>query len=289
MTSEQLSRTVADLEQYVTEVWDARKLWHIATALHLLDCDPDDEEQGDNQLTHEQHRATWKKYADDLDDHLFAAYRNATQRTNEVLSEVVGHDGVEVLLERLSKRAHNLIAPENGRWAWRGITPGDVMDYIPPDLIEQNDLLTLTGVDIEKDHTQGVLRIADWIWSQIRRDVDYYIAKLATHIDQFRATTSERAATEPSVNPERIRWNDTAARFGQLIHDLADKGYLSPPQRAGKPNWTAAARTFHAAFDICTEGDEPVTLSTLTQALKPEGDRDIKGGKAAFKITPRQG
>lgn len=281
MTSEQLSRTVADLEQYATDVWDARKLWRIATALHLLD--------GESELTGEQHRATWKKYADDLDDHLFAAYRNATQRTNEVLTEVVGHDGVEVLLERLSKRVHNLIGSEDGRWAWRGITPGDVKDYLHPDLIEQNDLLTLLGVDIETDPTEGILGIADWIWSQIQRDVDYYITKLAAHIDQFRAATSDRVATEPVVNPERIRWNDTAALFGQLVHELADKGYLSPPLRAEKPNWTAAARTLHAAFDIRTVVGEPVTLPTLTQALKPEGDRDIKGGKAAFKITPCRG
>jgi hypothetical protein len=93
----------------------------------------------------------------------------------------------------------------------------------------------------------------------------------------------------PKVETERIRWNGTAALFGQLIHDLADKNYLAAPLRAGKPNWSAVARILHTAFDIRKEGGEPVTLAALTQALKPEGDRDIIGGKAAFKITPRKG
>jgi hypothetical protein len=289
MTSEELSRTVADLEQYVTEVWDARKLWHIATVFHFLDgeSDPDSDQQGESELTDAQQRAMWKKYADDLDDHLFAAYRNATQRTNEVLTGIVGHDGIEILLERLSNRVHNLIAPEPNQWAWRGLTQGDVKDYLHPSVIEQNDLLTVLGIDIEKDPSDGVLSIADWIWSQIRSDVQYYITKLAAFIDQFRTGISVRTAPEPIVNLERIQWNGTAALLGYLFNELVRTNYITPPQRKEngelKPNWAAVARTLHASFDIRKKDGDAVTLAALEQVFKM-GGADYKSGPRHFTI-----
>jgi hypothetical protein len=280
MTSEQLSRKVADLEQYLTEVWDVRNLFHIASVLYGLD--------GDTELSDEQHRATFRRYSGDLDDHLFAAYRNATQRATEVLSEVVEHDGVEVLLERLSHRVRGLVPLEPFQWSWGNLPQVRLDDYLPAGFLAQNDLLTLQGIDIEQDPDGAFLKIADAVWSHVHRDVAHYIGKVAAYIDQYRTDIGERTASEPVVNLERIRWNDTAALLGQLVHELADKGYITPPQRAGAHNWTAAARTLYAAFDIRKPNGDPVKFSSLDAALKPEGDRDIKGARAAFKIYPRQ-
>ncbi len=278
MTSDETTKAVIDLEQYLTTVWDVRKLFHIATNFYCLD--------GDTSQSDEVHRAATVHNSNGLDQHLFAAYRSATERIAAVLPEIVKQPGAEVLIERLSHRIHGLVPQEILQYSWGNLQQERLDAYLDPELIEQNVLLTLLGIDIKEQPDRAVLTIADAIWKFVHPDVVYYIGKVAAVVDQYRSGITERVTVEPSPNLERIRWIGSAALFAQLIHELAAAGRIAPPQRGDADNWTGAARTLYAAFEFRKTNDEPVKFSTLDAALKPEGDRDIKGGKAAFKIYP---
>lgn len=92
----------------------------------------------------------------------------------------------------------------------------------------------------------------------------------------------------PAPTFDRIKWNDNAALLSYLIHQLYEKGYITPPQRNGTPNWTALARSLFAVVEIVKENKDPVTEQSFIQAMKPGGDvTENKRGPHAFKIYKR--
>ena len=214
---------------------------------------------------------------------LFDRYGKAIGQIDEVLATTKGLPMWAVLVERLHTELATLEHPENQYLYLLASNPNNSDGDYQEIFSALNEPIGQRGIDELHEPDEG----DDWYcWQFVVPFVTYYVAKMNKELASY-AVGSEQDKVELQSTPtERIRWIGSAALFGQFVHELAAAGRIILPQRAGAPNWTAAARILYAAFDFRKLNGDAIKYSSLEAALKPEGDRDILGGKDAFKIYP---
>lgn len=268
MNNEQLTAEVKALEQRLTELWAWGDLGRIGWNMSILSLV---RETGDREQVDAAHGLDTE-----LETQLATSYGRAIAEIDRGLPKLPPGPVLTVLLERLQRRLRSMGEHSFAYYLER--------EFQPNECHFNNETGTLSEGEVQR-RTDEHARMKREAWQCVESSLSEYLGKVADHISAATAGTMPGGTTPL----DRIRWNDTAALMGHLFHELEAAGYITPPQRAGQRNWSAVARTLHAAFDIRKEGGDPVTLAALTQALKPEGDRDIIGGKAAFKIAARRG
>lgn len=264
MSNAETSETITNLEHALLDVWQWRHLYDFGRAIHSIRSDHAIREQRQLQTQ--------------ISTSLVQSYAYALQLIDDALFGMEVGPVATAALERTCERLQWL----TGRGCYEQVF--DQLDGM--ELFNEPPAWQLkVGEHVIDDPTAGDV---EGNWGYVEEDLAFYGAKVVAHIQGY---LSDRK--EPAKSSERIRWNDTASRLAYLFHELEAAGYITPPQRKEngelKPNWSAVARTLHAAFDIRKVNGDPVKLTGLDAALKLEGDVDKLGGKAAFKITPRRG
>lgn len=275
MTNDELTAAVTDLEHYLFDIWKYDELHEIGRLFfHLyLDREPGDAQQ--RQLARDGNA--------ELQRILANSYQCALLQVDEVVPGLGEGPVVDALLEKLRDTVALLASPEGAYFEWleRTWQPPIEDDRFAHEDADSGGLILRSPPNDPRKH-----------FSYVSKDFAFYVNKVVAHIDRHRIR-NEGDPDTVTGQVERIRWNDTASRLAYLFHELEAAKYITPPQRKEngvlKPNWSAVARTLHAAFDIRKVNGDPVKLTGLDAALKLEGDVDKLGGKAAFKITPRRG
>jgi hypothetical protein len=270
MNTDELTAAVTDLEHYLFDIWKYEDLREIGTLFQHLELDSEPGDARQRQLAREG--------SAELQRLLANSYQCALLEIDEVLPGLGGGPVVDALLEKLRDTVA-LLARDGAYFQWleRTWQPPIEEDQFAHEDADSDGLILRSPPNDPREH-----------FGYVSRDFAFYVNKVVEHLDRYRQRkeVDTDPTLEPAQNPERIRWIGSAALFGQFFHELAAAGRIIPPQRAGGHNWTAVARTLYAAFDIRKGQGEPVKYSSLEAALKPEGDRDILGGKDAFKIYP---
>jgi hypothetical protein len=267
MTNEQLTADIHDLGTFLIDVWE----WdHLDTLAHQC-----------NEVYSKDHpevmRDNARKIEREIDQHLLDRYLVARNRVADTAKGLFATDLSDLLIERLKGRLNALIDPELSFSIWSAQVPA---------------FDSWAGQFTDEEIASG----SCWHGhGHVTRQLYFYMRRVIAELDGYRNSLAPIEGQQSKIGTasERIRWNDTASRLAYLFHELEAAGYITPPQRKEngelKPNWSAVARTLHAAFDIRKVNGDPVKLTGLDAALKLEGDVDKLGGKAAFKITPRRG
>jgi len=290
MDVKEFARTLEGLNHYLIDVWD----WNALKDISGEYCGTVDDIVSERTGRLESMRNTQTK----VREHLAEKYADAIGEVEKVLDLMrdVPDQMAAIMLKEVQKDLRRLGTGDECERQWSEHQPFE--PYQPDNPWGDDDI---TDEQLEEYQNRTPAEWDDFFpdydepWVFIAKELAPFAEKVAQRIGEHSKAMPDEGNTNSVVDGERIVWKESAAILAYLIHELASANYIIPPQRREKgklkPNWSAVGRTLYTTFDFRKDGEdsEPVTLTSLIQALKPEGDRDIKGGKLAFRINPRRG
>jgi hypothetical protein len=268
MTNEELTAEVAQLEQYLLNVWRWDDLSHIAHKRRRLKqwgtplvwADPK-RLPAEQRQQHRQGLAslTSDDVTTELNKLLTDCLTDAIAEVDRVLPTLPPGPVRAAQVDGILKKLRNLQQPGGFAKYWAQRRP--VKTSSP---------------------TAGAAA-----WAGIEGDVHRYVAQLVADIER-RSAEVEQAGPLPLDRP---RWTGTADELAYLLTELVEAEHLVPPaigRKKGKDgNRAAIAEAIYRAFDIRDrDTDKPVTLDYFKSLLRPSSP-DRGAHTNLFRIRAR--